>query len=183
MRRSLLLDVLTDRCNGSAFAATVEKDGDQSAPPDNLRRMLGWFFFRIMRLETPFRLFTSADKATLGGWFTSRCTRSCSPSNSTSSASTSVHTLANTTRISSRISFVKTPRLYLVTKTKCTCIKKTLWRPCPMSLPVFVDQIIFATMERLQVFKFEGSIKSEVQHLPRGRCAHAKKKNVPTASA
>jgi hypothetical protein len=28
-----------------------------------------------------------------------------------------------------------------------------------------------------------GAIKSEVQHLPRVRCAHAKKKNVSTASA
>jgi len=29
----------------------------------------------------------------------------------------------------------------------------------------------------------KGAIKSEVQHLPRVRCAHAKKKNVSTASA
>jgi hypothetical protein len=29
----------------------------------------------------------------------------------------------------------------------------------------------------------QGAIKSEVQHLPRVRCAHAKKKNVSTASA
>jgi hypothetical protein len=32
-------------------------------------------------------------------------------------------------------------------------------------------------------FLIVGAIKSEVQHLPRVRCAHAKKKNVSTASA
>jgi putative transposase len=50
---------------------------------------------------------------------------------------------------------VNTPRRYLVTKTKCTCIKNMQWRPCLISLSVLMDQNILSAMERLQAFKFE----------------------------
>ncbi len=55
IRRLLLLDVLANY------------EGDHSAPPHNFLLTLGWLFLRIRRLETPLRLFTSAETAIFGG--------------------------------------------------------------------------------------------------------------------
>ena len=41
--------------------------GDHNAPPHSFFRTLGYGFLRIIRLETPLRLFTSAETETLGG--------------------------------------------------------------------------------------------------------------------
>jgi outer membrane protein insertion porin family len=56
---------------------------------------------------------------------------------------------------------------------------------------VFSDDKASETIRALYATRFfddvqvetQGAIKFEVQHLPRVRCAHAKKKNVSTASA
>jgi glutathione S-transferase len=61
------------RCTGVsrkyAFRRSSQRSrrADQSAPPHSFVRMLGYRFCRIMRLDTPLRLFTSDDTETLGG--------------------------------------------------------------------------------------------------------------------
>lgn len=42
-------------------------EGDHIAPPQSLLRMDGYFFSRIIRPETPLRLFTTDETETLGG--------------------------------------------------------------------------------------------------------------------
>jgi len=73
---------------------------------------------RSLREDTPLRLFTSLDSATLGGKFTSRCTWFGSPLNSASSVWKSAHTarMISSTRV--RCAAVNTGCRYLVTKTK-----------------------------------------------------------------
>jgi len=64
----LLLDVLPDHVSECSATAS----GKAGRRPTSFLRMLGAFFLRIMRLETPFRLFTSTYTATLGGSFTKK---------------------------------------------------------------------------------------------------------------
>ena len=50
--------------------------------------------------------------------------------------------------------------------------------------PLRSDQIfVHGHIRAGRTLQQKGAIKSEVQHLPRVRCAHAKEKNVSTASA
>lgn len=68
--------------------------------------------------ETPFRLLTSRDSATVGGKFTSRWTCSVSPLNSTSSQPKSSQTARMIASVRSRWMAVNTGCRYFVTKTK-----------------------------------------------------------------
>lgn len=52
-------------------------------------------------------------------------------------------------------SLVNTPRRYLVTKTKWTCILKTQCLPCRISLSLPIDQEYDCGVQRLQAFKYE----------------------------
>lgn len=72
-------------------------DGDHRAPRQYFLAMSGLSFLKSL-LETPLRLFTRVEMATLGGYRTRRCTWSASPSISSRVASKSAHTLENMVR-------------------------------------------------------------------------------------
>src|SRR5580692_8373275 len=107
------------------------------------------------RLETPLRLFTSEETATLGGYSTSRCTWSPSPSISTNVASASEQTSAKMPRKTSIARASNTRRRYFATKTKCTCNLNTQFLPRRISLLLLIDQLYHRLVRRLQAFKFE----------------------------
>src|SRR5580700_7133005 len=74
-----------------------------------------------MRLDTPFKLRTSEDTETLGGYSTSKCTWSASPLASTTVAPKSPATRSKCLVSRSIASASNTFLQYLVTKIKCTC--------------------------------------------------------------
>jgi hypothetical protein len=51
------------------------------------------------------------------------------------------------------ICFVKTLRLYFVTKTKCTCIRKTQCLPVLNSIDTPIDQVVNSAAEYSKDFK------------------------------
>ena len=73
MRGLLLFDVLANDCDGSAATASGKKLWDQSTRPQSFLRISEYFFLRIRRLETPFRLFTKAETATFFSLSLHRC--------------------------------------------------------------------------------------------------------------
>jgi hypothetical protein len=75
-------------------------------------RPVNWL--RSLRPGTPFREFTSADTATLGGYWASRWTWSASPLNSRRSGQTFRIAVSQQDSIAPS----RTPCRYLVTKTK-----------------------------------------------------------------
>ena len=83
VRCFLLLDVLAHKADGRASAEAAKYEGDQRTP--------GQYFLAISgrrrlstRLEAPFRLFTSEETDTVGGYSIGRWTWSLWPSISTS---------------------------------------------------------------------------------------------------
>src|SRR5690554_7148236 len=71
-------------------------------------------------------------------------------------------------RRSSRISLVNTSRRHLVTKTKCTCIRKTQCRPCRISLSSLIGQayhFAHATSASLQI-RTDADLRAGAQHAP-----------------
>jgi len=67
MRRLLLFDVLADDFDGRTSAAAGKVAGRPQRAAPQLFADAGVIFLRIMRLETPFRLFTRLEMATFGG--------------------------------------------------------------------------------------------------------------------
>lgn len=65
MRRVLLFNILADNFNWST-ATTTCKITYHNAPPHNFLVTLGYCCL-ILRLKTPFRLFTSLEILTFGG--------------------------------------------------------------------------------------------------------------------
>jgi hypothetical protein len=86
---SAALCVLAHDADGRSAAGGREIAGDQSTPFQWRLRMSGRCW-RCKRLETPLRLFTSEEMATLGGYSTSRCTGSSSNPSSIRVGSSSV---------------------------------------------------------------------------------------------
>lgn len=73
---------------------------------------------------------TSSLIDTGDGYRTSRCTSSASPLNSTSSAASTVQTTCRVVSQSLSMAWVKTRRLYVVTKTRWADNSETLWPLC-----------------------------------------------------
>ena len=65
--RTLLFNVLSDYIYWCTTTTSREITRRPSASPHSFLQMLGYFFFRINRLDTPFKLLTSLDTETFGG--------------------------------------------------------------------------------------------------------------------
>ena len=146
-------------------------DGGQILPCITALLILSTKSCRNRLGEAPVRELTKWESATLGGWGTSRWTRSSARLNSAGAANKSAHTCAMTCSHRLSICVSNTPRRYLVTKTKWTwfCGRGFCWAGMSALVTCWVSQGDVTSC----AIRFRPH-PSDQQRVLLGQCAHVR---------